>query len=169
MNFILESERLILRELSINDAESFFLLNEDEEVLKHTGDLPFTDISKARDFLSKYDQYKRFGFGRWAVILKENNSFIGWCGLKQNEKGEIDIGFRFFRKTWNKGYATEAAKASLDFAFENLNIEKVIARASINNIASIKVLEKIGMIFSHTEIEEEMGEIRVYKKLQLSS
>lgn len=144
---IIETKRLILRELNVSDSEQFFKLNSNAKVLKYTGDTPFLSISDAELFLKNYNDYTINGFGRWAVISKESNGFLGWCGLKLNEEGLIDLGFRFFQKDWRKGYATESAKASLEFGFNNLNITKIIGRASIDNGASIRVLEKLGMRF----------------------
>src|SRR5437868_543478 len=113
--FITETPRLHLREITVDDAKNAYELNLDPEVIKYTGDGPFSSIEDARDFLSKYDHYKKYGFGRWAVINKTDNDFLGWCGLKYTEeKNEFDVGFRFFKKHWNKGYATESAKACID-------------------------------------------------------
>lgn len=147
MKKIIETDRLILRELNSNDSVHFYNLNTDPEVLKYTGDNPFTSIADAEKFLINYKDYQKNGFGRWAVILKETNSFIGWSGLKLNEENLIDIGFRFFNKEWGKGYATESAKAVIKYGFESLNLNEIIGRASKDNIPSIKVLEKINMSF----------------------
>ena len=148
MDCIIETNRCYLRVLNSSDAENFFALNSDKEVIKYTGDKSFETIEAARDFLLKYNQYKEFGYGRWAVINKENNDFLGWCGLKFSpDLKETDIGFRFFRKHWNKGYATETAKACLEYGFNTLKLEKIVGRAMEENIGSIKVLEKIGMQF----------------------
>ena len=148
MKKILETSRTYLRELSTDDAENFFLLNSDKDVLKYTGDKPFESILKTKEFLKNYNPYQEFGYGRWAVINKENNDFLGWCGLKFSaDLKETDIGFRFFRKHWNKGYATETAKACLEYGFNTLKLEKIVGRAMEENIGSIKVLEKIGMQF----------------------
>lgn len=143
---ILETQRLLLRELKPDDAQSFFDLNSDPEVMKYTGDKAFVSVDEAHDFLSKYDHYKKYGFGRWAVIHKTDSSFLGWCGLKFSpETQEHDIGFRFFKKYWNKGYATEAAEACLRMGFEELHLPCIVGRAMKENKASIKVLEKIGL------------------------
>ena len=144
---ILETERLILRELKISDAEKMWELNADSEVIKFTGDHPFESVQSARNFLLSYHDYSKNGFGRWGVLLKPENIFIGWCGLKLNEDGYIDIGFRFFKKFWNKGYATEAAEACLKYGFQHLHLNEIIGRADKANISSIKVLEKIKMKF----------------------
>lgn len=137
-----------MRKLTIDDAKDFYALNLDEEVLKYTGDKPFENIQASVDFLTNYDQYEKYGVGRLAVIDKATTKFIGWCGLKYSQvKNEYDIGFRFYRNHWNKGYATETSKKCLDYGFIKLGIEKIVGRAMKENIGSIKVLEKIGMTF----------------------
>lgn len=166
MKNIIETDRLILRELDSNDSVHFYNLNSDPEVLKYTGDAPFSSIADAEEFLINYKDYQKNGFGRWAVILKETNSFIGWNGLKLNEENLIDIGFRFFKKEWGKGYATESAKAVIKYGFESLNLNEIIGRASKNNIPSIKVLEKIKMSFwkqDSFEGVEDSVYYRIYK------
>lgn len=147
MDVVAESERIILRQLSPSDAEEFYVLNSDPELMKYTGDTPFNDIGEARLFLQNYTEYKRNGFGRWVAISKENNSFLGWCGLKQNEEHLVDLGFRFHRKFWNMGYATEAASLSLKIGFDEFHLDTIIGRVAPENKASIRVLEKIGMTF----------------------
>lgn len=146
MKIILETERLILRELTPSDAENLYELNLNLNVIKYTGDNAFRDIKEARAFLKKYNDYKLNGYGRWAVINKSTKQFIGWCGLKLGEiDNETDIGFRFFEKDWNKGYATESAKACLKYGFQTLKLKRIIGRAMTKNKGSIKVLEKIGL------------------------
>ncbi len=147
MNTIIETKRLVLRELELSDSEHFFALNANLEVLKYTGDRPFLSISEAESFLRNYDDYKKNGFGRWAVIHRESGAFLGWCGLKLNEENRVDLGFRFFEKFWGKGYATESASAALEVGFTILNLSEIIGRAAVDNQASIRVLEKIGMHF----------------------
>lgn len=144
----IETEKTIMRKLTKEDAKDFYTLNLDEEVLKYTGDKPFENIQASIDFLTNYDQYEKYGVGRLAVIDKATTEFIGWCGLKYSkDKNEYDIGFRFYRSYWNKGYATETSKKCLEFGFNELGIEKVVGRAMKENIGSIKVLEKIGIKF----------------------
>lgn len=145
---ILETARLVLREMVEEDAKNMFELNADPEVIQYTGNVAFKDVEEAREFLLNYTHYKEYGFGRWAMINKEDQAFIGWCGLKYiPEVDEIDIGYRLFKKYWNQAYATEAAKACLEYGFNVLNINTIVGRARAENIASIKVLEKIGLVF----------------------
>lgn len=144
----IETERTYLRNLGVQDAQDFYALNLDTEVIKYTGDDPFDSIEKALDFLNRYDQYEKYGVGRLAVMDKHTNVFLGWCGLKYSpDLDEYDIGFRFFRVHWNKGYATETANACLDFGFQRPGIDEIVGRAMTKNTASIRVLEKIGMTF----------------------
>ncbi|PZR08277.1 MAG: N-acetyltransferase [Flavobacterium psychrophilum] len=145
---IITTQRLHLRQLTPNDAENFYLLNADPEVIRYTGDGAFANIEAAKQFLEGYNHYEKYGFGRWAVIRREDNDFLGWCGLKYTpETDEYDIGFRFFKKYWNQGYATEAAQACLNYGFEKLRLKTIIGRAMKANTASVKVLEKIGMTY----------------------
>jgi len=146
MEKVLETERTYLRKLSFDDAQNFFDLNSDKEVIKYTGDKSFENVDEAKSFLLNYDHYDTYGYGRWAVIEKKSDELIGWCGLKFNQKTEeIDLGFRFFKKYWNQGFATETAQACLQYGFNELKIVRIIGRAMTENKASISVLQKIGM------------------------
>lgn len=147
MKIILETERLYLREFLIEDGFFFYHLNMDSDVIKYTGDSAFNSVKEATAFIENYSDYARNGFGRWAVCLKESNAFIGWCGLKKDtEINEVDLGFRFFKKHWGKGYATEAALACVNYGFMQLHLSEIIGRAYIKNKPSIKVLEKCNLI-----------------------
>lgn len=148
MKMILETDRFLLRELDVSDAENFYELNLNSNVIKYTGDKAFDNIEEAKVFLENYKDYQLNGYGRWAVIEKKSNNFLGWCGLKYDKNSdETDIGFRFFEEYWNKGFATESAKACIDFGFNELKLESIIGRAMKENTASVKVLEKIGLKF----------------------
>jgi ribosomal-protein-alanine N-acetyltransferase len=145
---ILETQRLWLREITPDDAEMFFRLNSDPEVMRYTGDVAFTSIDEAHRFLANYDQYRKYGLGRWCVLEKNTEKIIGWCGLKYSpEVDEYDIGFRFFRDQWNKGYATESAKACIKLGFEEKNLPMIVGRAMKLNVASIRVLVKSGLTY----------------------
>ncbi len=103
MKIVITTERLELRAFCASDAEGFYLLNMDPEVIKYTEDSPFKDVAAARRFIENYDHYEKFGFGRWSVYHKESNAYLGFCGLKYSpEKEEVDIGFRLPREYWAK-------------------------------------------------------------------
>lgn len=142
MKIILETERLYLREFISSDAFHFFHLNNDPEVIKHTGNSAFLSMDEANDFIKNYSEYERNGYGRWAVCLKKTNEFLGWCGLKFDIKeNETDLGYRFYKKHWGKGFATESANACIKYSFEVLKLKRIIGRSYSANKASIKVLK----------------------------
>ncbi len=154
MNVIIETERLLLRTFTMDDAQLLYELNLDPEVTKYTYD-PMKDVDHAREVLEQIilPQYALYNHGRWAVHTKHALEFIGWCGLKSRpERNEIDLGYRFIKNAWGKGYATEAAYACIKYGFEKLNLQRIIGRAVQGNIASLNVLKKCGMVY----IEEEV-------------
>ncbi len=157
MNVVIETKRLLLRTFTIEDAELVYELNKDPEVTEFTGD-PIRDIDHAREVLEKtiLPQYALYNHGRWAVHLKPDLQFIGWCGLKARpERNEIDLGYRFIRSFWGNGYATEAAYACLKYGFENLGLKRIVGRAMPQNLASLKVLENCGMSYIGDEIVDD--------------
>ena len=159
----LETNRLILRELNPDDAKNFYDLNSNPNIIKYTGNSAFKNVEEASGFLENYQDYKFNGYGRWAVIEKATDKFIGWCGLKFGEmKNETDIGFRFFEEEWNKGYATESGVACMQYGFENLKLKRIVGRAMKENIGSIKVLEKIGLKYEK-DIEFDGNAAVIYK------
>jgi ribosomal-protein-alanine N-acetyltransferase len=149
MNVIIETDRLLLRLFTAEDAALLYELNLDPEVIRYTLD-PIKDIDHARRILEQVilPQYVLYNYGRWAVHLKSGHEFIGWCGLKYvPERNEIDLGYRFIKPAWGRGYATEAAYACIKYGFEKLNLRLIIGRAMPDNLGSLKVLEKCGMRF----------------------
>lgn len=151
------TERLILRELLPADVDGLFALDSDPEVHRYLGNNPISTKEEAAsviDFIRR--QYWENGIGRWAIIDKHTNDFIGWAGLKlmkEETNGHInyyDLGYRLRKEYWGKGIATEAAKASLAYAFEVLKTPVVYAIADVGNAGSDKVLRKSGLRFIET-------------------
>jgi len=156
MNIVFETDRLLLRRFTEDDAPLLYELNLDPEVIRYTLD-PILDLGHAKKILQGVilPQYKLYNHGRWAVHRKPNLEFIGWCGLKfLAERSEVDIGYRFMKKYWGQGYATEAALATLNYGFKQLNLGRIVGRALPGNKASIKVLEKCSMRYIGQEIVE---------------
>ena len=146
---ILETPRLLLREMLPEDAPFFFDLNADPLVIRYTGDKAFNNLQEALD-ITHYviRQYRENGYGRLMVLEKESGLPLGWCGLKyHHDTQETDLGYRFFQTYWGKGYATEASKACVQHGFRDLNLNRIIAQAMIENTASIAVMKKTGMSF----------------------
>lgn len=149
MTIRIETPRLYLREFNIEDAQLLIDLNSNPNVTRYTGDGPVKDLEEAKRILTDiiFPQYKN-KMGRWAVHLRSNDEFIGWCGLKFiAEDNEIDLGYRFYENHWGKGYASESAKAVLEYGLNTLKLKNIIARAAKDNVASINVIKKLGMVY----------------------
>lgn len=150
----IETERLILRELQLEDVEGMYTLDSNPEVHLYLGNNPISSKQQALDVIQLVrQQYIDNGIGRWAVIEKASGEFIGWSGLKyitEEENNHInyyDVGYRLIPSFWGKGYATESAQAVLQYGFENLNIDKIIGAAHEENTKSRRALEKCGLRF----------------------
>jgi ribosomal-protein-alanine N-acetyltransferase len=170
-SFLFETQRLGFREFSPNDSVDLFRLNSDPDVIRFTGDPPFASEQEAHNFVLGYDKYKIDGFGRWAVINKSNQEFLGWSGLNRidanaDADAEVDLGYRFFRSAWGQGFATEAAQACLDYGFRHLGLSRIIARALPENIGSWRVLEKVGMKFTGIGTCKGLEGARLYEITQ---
>ena len=146
---ILETKRLILREMSTADAEDMLRLYSNPQVQKYTGENVITVLGGIHAKIKeKTDEYEHHGFGRWVTLLKDGLQFVGWAGLSYlPEFDEIDFGYRFLPKYWGNGFATEASHAILAYGFDKLNLNRIIAIAMKENKASIRVMEKVGMEF----------------------
>ena len=155
MNLILETERLIMRPILHEDAEALFDMDKNPEVHKYLWQKPFTTIDQIHDYIAYITkQYEENEIGRFSTIVKETNELIGWTGIKyindhiENGKTNFyDYGYRLNEKSWNKGYATEASKAWLDYGFNQMNIQEMNAYTHSENGASNHVLQKVGFNF----------------------
>ncbi len=153
MKVILETDRLLLREFVEDDAESFFKLNTDPEVMRFVPDKPLLNVEQARQTLIDHPiaDYRRYGFGRGACILKSTGEQIGFAGLKYlDELGEVDLAYRLLPAHWGQGLATEVALASVRYGFAALGLKRIIGLVMPKNIASVRVLEKTGLRYSGT-------------------
>lgn len=151
MTSLFSSQQLIFRPFTESDAALVYALNKDPEVTRYLHELPITDEKAAWELITQriLPQYKTYGYGRWAVLLKENHAFLGWCGLKYRpERKETDLGYRFLRSCWGKCYASEAAAACIRYGFAQYQLPLITARAHIENLASQRVIEKCGMQFT---------------------
>lgn len=143
---VARTARQVLRQFSLADAPDIFALNGDREVTRYLGDdEAFASLDAALEFLKGYDPYSTEGMGRWAAIDPTTNEYLGWCGLRVQPDGDVDLGYRYKRSAWGRGLATEASQACLAIAFGPLNLESVVARADPANTASIRVMQKVGM------------------------
>jgi ribosomal-protein-alanine N-acetyltransferase len=167
----IETERLILRELLLSDADGMFELDSNPNVHLFVGKKPVKTIEESIAQIENIQQqYKDFGTGRWAAVLKETNEFLGWSGIKfityeiNDHKDFYEIGYRFIEKHWGKGYATEAGKAFVDYAFNKMKVKALYAYADEGNEVSRKALEKLG--FRYVNSFEYEGELEVWYELK---
>jgi RimJ/RimL family protein N-acetyltransferase len=153
----IETERLLIREIHPEDDQGMFELDSDPEVMRYIGKRPVQSIEESRgiiDFIR--NQYATDGIGRWAVIEKATNDFLGWVGFKlihertNNHIDFYDFGYRLIRRCWGKGIATEASIASLHFGKKELKLPDIYAMTDVNNGASRHILEKLGFRFIDT-------------------
>ena len=172
MKFHIETERLILRELRQADLEGMFELDSNPEVHKYLGNKPVKTIEESQTIIdSVFKQYKERGIGRFAAIEKASGNFIGWSGIRLNTEYNMngftkyyDVGYRLIPKYWGKGYASETSFATLHFGFTKLNLETIVGVAETENIASNKVLQKIGLqfkeVFPHEDVKLNWYELK---------
>lgn len=147
---ILETPRLILRKISLEDAQDIFDYAKDPEVSKYVSWEPHKSIEDSIKFIEyMLNKYEKEGYGDWGIEYKENKKLIGTCGFiwwdRKNYKAEI--GYVLSREYWNQGLMTEAVREVIKFGFERMFLNRIQARCKVENIASEKVMQKIGMKF----------------------
>jgi len=152
---VLETKRLVLRQINSGDFEELYRMNSDPVIMKYVGD----GSTRTRDQMIKelemlISHYTRKpGLGIWATVLKESDIFVGASGLVYYDNTpEIELGYRMLKEYWNKGYATEASLGLLDYGFKTLRLNKVVSSAHVDNLASRRVMEKIGMTYMDERI-----------------
>lgn len=165
---ILETERLFLRELTADDFDALYEVLADSDIMQH---YPYTfDESRVRNWINKsIERYEIFGFGLWAVCLKETGEMIGDCGLTmQNINGMIkpEIGYHINKRYQRRGYAKEAARACRDWAFENTPFNFLYSYMKKTNVASIATAIANGMskVDEYTDEENELTVVYAIKK-----
>lgn len=169
----LQTPRLRLRQWKEKDLDAFAALNADEEVMEF---LPMVlDYDESKEAASKYqNKIEKNGWGFWVTEKLEDGAFIGLIGLNWVDDlpiGEcVEVGWRLVKEYWGSGYASEAARACLEFAFNTLNLEEVVAITTVNNLKSRAVMDRLGMYdtgesFEHPQVDAASGlrEHVVYK------
>lgn len=159
VTMILETERLYLREMDQADFNSLCKILQDEKTM-YAYEGAFND-AEVQEWLDKQiSRYEKFGFGLWAVILKETNEMIGQCGLSMQpwkDREVLEIGYLFQRQYWHKGYATEAARGCRKYAFEVLDAGEVCSVIRDTNTASQNVAIRNGMTVADRWIKHYRG------------
>ena len=162
---IFETDRLILRPITQDDFDNWYEILSDAETMQHYP-APYDAAGVQRWIDWTLNNYEQYGFGLWAVILKENGKFIGDCGITmQNIHGMQlpEIGYHIHKAHWRKGYASEAARKCMEYAFEALHFPAVYSYMSAANVASYGVALKNGMKFIEEYTDESHDKTRVYR------
>jgi RimJ/RimL family protein N-acetyltransferase len=154
-----QTDRLLLRAMTVDDADALFAINSDPDVMRYTHEPMLSSTEEARQAIADYPDFDSVGFGRWGCVLKESHQVIGFCGLKYlDDLDVVDVGYRLLREYWGRGLATEACRASIQFGFDVLQLERIVGLVLPENHRSIRVLEKAGL-----NLEEE----RRYEDVQV--
>jgi ribosomal-protein-alanine N-acetyltransferase len=164
MTHLPQTDRLYFREFTMDDAALLYEMHQDPEITRYTGDpLPWTSEEHAAGILREIiiPQYSN-KIGRWAVHIKNNDRFIGWCGLKDVD-GEVDLGYRYIRAFWGNGYGYEAAKAVLEYGV-SAGVHPIVACADAENKASVRILGNIGLTYRETVLEDGRETVKFYWK-----
>ena len=167
---ILETERMVLRKLSTDDAEFVLELLNEPSFLRYIGDRGVRNLEDARQYILNrlVASYERNGFGLYLVELKESRVSIGISGLvKRDALPDADIGFAFLPAYWSKGYAVESAAAVMNYARDVLGLNRILAITSPDNDASAKLLGKIGLRFERLiKLSEDAEEVRLFTNVR---
>ncbi len=167
---VLETERLILRQLTIDHAEFVLELLNEPSFLQYIGDRGVRNLEDAREYILNrlITSYERNGFGLYLVELREGRIPIGISGLvKRATLPDADIGFAFLPAYWSKGYALESAAAVMNYARETLKLDRILAITSPDNEASAKLLGKIGLRFERMiKLSEDADEVKLFTTLE---
>jgi RimJ/RimL family protein N-acetyltransferase len=147
---VLTTERLSLRQFSVDDSGFMLRLLNEPSFLKNIGDKGVRTLADARSYLldGAIASYAKFGFGAWMVENQESGTPMGMCGLlKRDALEDFDIGYAFLPEFWSRGYALEAASGVLSYARDTLGLERVAAITQVDNESSIRLLKKLGFAF----------------------
>lgn len=163
---ILKTDRLILREVMLEDAEFILRLLNEPSYLRFIGDKGVRTVAEARDFIEAafLKSYERFGFGLYLTETKDDRAPIGICGLvKRDTLEDVDIGFAFVPEFWANGYAYESAKAVLSYARDHVGLKRIAGVTQPDNPGSIRTLEKLGLRYQRMiRLSDDAEEIQLY-------
>lgn len=163
---VLETDRLVLRLISTDDAEFFLRLLNEPSFLRFIGDKKVRSLDDARNYIlnGPIQSYQNFGFGLYLVELKGSTVPIGICGLlKRDTLDDVDIGFAFLPEFWAQGYGFESAAAIMNHGRDTMGLQRILAITSPDNVGSIALLEKLGMKYERLmKLSEDAPEVKLF-------
>jgi ribosomal-protein-alanine N-acetyltransferase len=155
----LETQRLLLRKMRLDDADAMFAYASDPEVTRYVLWDTHRSIKDSESFLRfATEGYERGDFGGWGIVLKDSGAFVGTCGIDAGyapEHARGELGYVLSREQWGKSLMPEAARAVIRFGFRRMGLNRVEARCIAENTASARVMEKVGMTYEGTLRERE--------------
>ena len=165
---VFETDRLVLRRLTVEDAPFILRLLNEPSFLEHIGDRGVRNLADAKQYIlsGPVASYEHHGFGLFLVELKAGSAPIGICGLlKRDALDDVDVGFAFVPESWSKGYAFESVSATLAYAYDVQHLKRVVALTSPENVASINLLVKLGFYFERMVLMPgEKTEVKLFAR-----
>ncbi|MEG4075501.1 GNAT family protein [Microcoleus sp. Pol14C2] len=170
----IETERLLLRKITLNDASDMFEYACNPEVSKYTMWSTHTSIEDTKYFLKSITKmYKRRELVDWGIVHKADKKFIGTCGFVEwsMTHSRAEIGYALSRNYWGEGYMSEAVNAVIEFGFREMLLNRILARCEVSNIASARVMEKVGMqlegiLRQHIFVKDRYWDLKLYSILR---
>jgi RimJ/RimL family protein N-acetyltransferase len=163
---VIETDRLVLRWLTPDDTAFILELLNDPSWIRFIGDRGVRTLEDAQNYIltGPMEMYSRLGFGLYLTELKEGNLPIGICGLiKRDSLEDVDVGFAFLSKFQSNGYGFEAASATMAYGIDQLGLKRILAITTMDNHASSKLLEKIGLKFERmVKFPQDTEELKLY-------
>lgn len=170
----IETERLLLRKITLNDASDMFEYASNPEVSQYTMWSTHTSIEDTKYFLQSLTKmYKRRELVDWGIVHKAEKKFIGTCGFVEwsMTHSRAEIGYALSRRYWGEGYMSEAVNAVIEFGFREMSLNRIMGRCEVNNIASARVMEKVGMqmegiLRQHLFVKDRYWDLKIYSILR---
>lgn len=147
MDKVIDTGRLVLRRFTLDDLEPFYQLASRPQIIRYAQNTPVASLEDARELMkaAPFHDYATHGYGRFACVWKETGEVIGFSGVKfVPEISDTELGYRFLPEYWGKGLATEAGRASIEFARSDLGLKRLVAMVHPENVASARVVTKLG-------------------------
>lgn len=170
----IETERLLLRKITLNDASDMFEYASNPEVSQYTMWSTHTSIEDTKYFLQSLTKmYKRRELVDWGIVHKAEKKFIGTCGFVEwsMTHSRAEIGYALSRRYWGEGYMSEAVNAVIEFGFREMSLNRIMGRCEVHNIASARVMEKVGMqmegiLRQHLFVKDRYWDLKIYSILR---
>ncbi|HET9223072.1 MAG TPA: GNAT family protein [Roseiflexaceae bacterium] len=168
---VIETERLLLRKITLDDAADIFEYASDREVPTYMSWEPHQSIQETYDYLERVmRRYQEHNPGPWAIVHKRDAKMIGTCSYSSWEREDYraEVGYVLNRRYWGQGYMAEAVRAIVDFGFSRLGMNRIQARCDVPNIGSARVMEKVGMSFEGV-LRQQLFEKGTFRDIKIYS